>query len=951
MTGVVSDALQRLTRACSGTEIDTTALTRSQYAYDASSYRVTPAAVAFPRDADQVAAVVRAAAGEGLAITPRGSGTSMAGNAVGPGVVLDLARHLNRVRAVDVAARLATVEAGVLLDDLQARVRDQELMFGPDPSSHSRVTFGGMVGNDACGNHSVAHGRTSDHVLAVEAVLADGTQVLADGDGLHPLNGADAARVAELDRDLRTLTGRHLATLRTQLDRVPRQVSGYHLHRLLPEHGFDVAKALAGSEGTLAVITAVTVRLVPRPTSTTMLIVGYDDLVDAAEDVPVILSAQPTAVEALDEAIVEAMRRRTGGARPLLPPARAWLYVEFGDAARVDDLVQTLDASGRCRGVRVVSDEADRLRLWRIREDGAGLVANRPGAARSWPGWEDAAVAPDRLAAYLRRFRRLLAEHGYRGVLYGHFGAGCVHIRIDFDTTTVDGRRRMAAFVRAAAVVVAEYGGTVSGEHGDGRARSELLPLMYAPETIAAFAQTKALFDSSGLLNPGVIVAPSTVTDSMLPAPRPAPSRVLALAHDGGDLGSAVGRCIGVGRCVAPTGGVMCPSYRATRREQDSTRGRARALQDLMAGTGPITPDDALATLDLCLSCKACSTDCPTGVDMASYKAAFLHEHYRYRMRPRTHYTLGWLPALTRLAGPAAPLVNRAVARPNARRAVARVGGITGEREFPALASRTDRRRALHAAPAANPAAVLFVDTFTRAFHPTLVTAATKVLADAGIPVAIAPSGCCGLTWITTGQLGIAARIVRRTVRRLAATGELPVIVLEPSCAAALVGDAPELVRDPSAQAVADRVVTFDHALRELARPGWRPPQLRGSAVVQTHCHERSVLTGSDQAGALRRSGLDDVREPVGCCGLAGNFGFEASHYTTSLAVAELALAPVLRAAGPDALLIADGFSCRTQIDHLTSDTRPARHLAEVLAEALDDPRPVLCIDDTKAIR
>ncbi|MDT0263998.1 FAD-binding and (Fe-S)-binding domain-containing protein [Jatrophihabitans lederbergiae] len=945
----VGQLVSTLSRLRPGLVVDTSALTVSQYSYDASNYRVAPAAVVFPRDADDVGVVLRAAAAAGLPVTARGSGTSMAGNAIGPGVVLDFSKHLKRIRRIDPVGRTATVEAGVLLDTLQAAAAEHGLMFGPDPSSHSRVSFGGMVGNDACGNHSVAYGRTSDHVLELEALLADGTSIIAGPHGLRALHTEDADRVAALENELRSLIGLYLGPLRLELDRVPRQVSGYHLHRLLPEHGFDVARALVGSEGSLVIVTAMTVALVSRPRATVMVVAGYADLIDAARDVPAIIEHAPTAIEAMDSAIVAAMRRRSGAARADLPDGSAWLYLELSPAEeasgrtdnddlqrRVQALITTLTGGGSVRDIRVVWDAAERSRLWRIREDGAGLAANLPGAARAWPGWEDAAVAPHRLAEYLVGFRALLAEHGYTGVLYGHFGAGCVHVRIDLDTGSEVGRRRMHDFVQAAAHLVARLGGTLSGEHGDGRARSALLPILYSADVLRAFGQVKQLFDRANLLNPGIIVRPADLIDDLVPTLLLQPRRTgLALSADHGSLAEAAGRCVGIGRCVAPTGGVMCPSHRATGAERDATRGRARALQDYLSGSRPITGEDVLQTLDLCLSCKACSTDCPTGVDMASYKSEFLYQHYRGKLRPWTHYSLGWLPTLAALAAPVAPLVNAMTRRRSVRRLLPALAGVTAERAVPRFARPNVRRHALATVPSQGET-LLFVDTFTRAFRPELVRSATRVLADAGISVQLAPRGCCGLTWITTGQLDRARRVLHKTVARLSGAGfdGKPIIALEPSCAATLAGDAAELVSTESAEQLEARVLTFEQALRTLAKPGWRPPPLPSAGVLQAHCHERSTFPASRPGSMLRQAGMTELDEAIGCCGLAGNFGFEADHYETSMAVAETALAPALRRAAADAVFVADGFGCQVQIAQL-QPKRPARHLAEVLDDAL----------------
>ncbi|MFI0269123.1 FAD-binding and (Fe-S)-binding domain-containing protein [Streptomyces luteogriseus] len=918
------------------------------YAYDASNYRVPPRAVAFPRTADDVVAVVRACREAGVPVTARGGGTSMAGNAVGPGVVLDLSRYMNRILEIDVEARTARVEAGVVLDALRSATALHGLDFGPDPSSHSRCTLGGMIGNDACGNRSVRDGRTSGHVVALEIVTADGVRAVADHTGLHPVDPREGALVARLEADLKRLVAENLALIRTELGRIPRQVSGYQLHHLLPENGFDLARALVGTEGSCAVVTAATVRLVATAQASALLTLGYDDVVAAAEDVPEILRFAPSAVEGMDEAIVATMRARRGPDSVTgLPEGHAWLYVELeGDdpaevRARADALLNTLEAQGRLTGGRVVESPAERRSLWRVREDGAGLAARLVDGGESWPGWEDAAVAPENLAAYLRGFRKLLAAHDLTGVLYGHFGAGCVHVRIDFDMATDAGRGAMRQFLTEAAALVVEHGGTLSGEHGDGRARGELLEVMYSHRMIAAFAAFKQVFDPEGLLNPGVIVDPAPLDADLALRELPLLETTFGFPHDEDGFAGAVRRCVGVGRCRSDAGGVMCPSYRATGEENDSTRGRARMLQEMVRGesvTDGWRSTEVRDALDLCLSCKACSGDCPVGVDMATYKAEFLHQHYKGRLRPRSHYSLGWLPKTSALAGYAARPLN-AILRGPLGRLLARLGGVTTRRRIPAFASRRALRETLQAAKTTEPAkAVLFVDSFTRAFRPRVAGAASRVLADAGIPCTPQDGLCCGLTWVSTGQLSVARRVMTRTVTALDDGDTRPVIVPEPSCAAALKRDVPELLGTEAAQRVADRVHTFTGALTDLADQGWTPPPLPGNVVLQTHCHEYATFKGRRPADLLRRLGVRTVDEAEGCCGLAGNFGFEAEHYDTSLAVAGLALKPRLdRLDGRP--VVADGFSCATQIDHLAGDQDVrALHLAELLDPAAEKP-------------
>ncbi len=928
-------------RAAGVTDVDDSGLARALYSSDASLYRVLPRAVVRPRHADEIVATLDVCRSLGVPLTARGAGTSIAGNAVGPGVVLDTSRHLSRVLDVDAEARTATVEPGVVQAALQTAARPHGLRFGPDPSTHNRCTIGGMIGNNACGSRALGYGRTADNVVGLDVVTGAGSG-LRVGSGTEPADGVLA--------DLHRLVAAELGIIRTELGRFGRQVSGYSLEHLLPERGFDVARALVGSEGTLALVLGATVRLVTDAPFRGLVVLGYPTMAEAADATPGLLPHAPTAVEGLDARMVQRLRDVPAAVVPELPRGEAWLVVELtGDSeAEVRDEALRVLADAGALDSLVVTDPAEAAAIWRIREDGAGLAARTSDGHPAHAGWEDAAVPPERLGAYLRDFEALLDQHGLRCVPYGHFGDGCVHGRIDFPfgsgSEPDSGRSRYRAFVQDAARLVSGYGGSLSGEHGDGRARSELLPVMYSPAVIELFGRVKALLDPDDVLNPGVLVRPARFDDDVRMAAAPVVRERLALAyrHDGGDLSAAVHRCTGVGKCRADlqaSGGVMCPSWPATREEKDTTRGRARVLQEMLAPGGPVTDwrsPEVHAALDLCLSCKGCSRDCPTGVDMASYKAEVLHQSYRRRLRPISHYTLGRLPFWSDLAARAPELVNRVLASRLGGRLAKWSAGMDQRRSVPEFARRTFRRQWATRTdrPAAGRPVALWVDSFTDHFAPDVAWAAARVLESAGYRVQVPGADtCCGLTWITTGQLDTARRILRSTVEALAPLVDagIPVVGVEPSCTAALRSESLELVGGPAAERVARGTRTLAELLAETA--GWSPPSLAGLEVVaQPHCHHASVMGWKADAALLSAAGAR-VTRLGGCCGLAGNWGVERGHHDVSVAIAEQQLLPAVEGLGPDGVVLADGFSCRTQLDQLAGHR--GLHLAELLADRL----------------
>ncbi|MDV6013748.1 FAD-linked oxidase C-terminal domain-containing protein [Haloechinothrix sp. LS1_15] len=945
-------------------DVDFSRRRRAEYSSDASNYRRVPAGVVYPRDAEDAEAAVAVCARHGMPITTRGSGTSIAGNAVSDGIVLDLSRYLTRIIEIDPEARTATVEPGVIPDVLNGEAARYGLRFGPDPSTHGRCTIGGMIGNDACGSHSVAWGRTSDAVVELDVLCYDGTRLrvgAARGVAAEQ-RCARPGREGELHTALRDLAGRYRAVLRTELGQFSRQVSGYGLHHLLEENGRDVARALVGSEGTCAIVLAATVRLVERPSEERLVIAGFTDSVAAADAVPRVLARNPLTCEGMDDRILDVLRTRRPESIPdgVLPDGMAWLLIDIdGPQRTADELIADLsDVSGWC-GAVTVSDPATRKAVYRIREDGSGLATRSSDGTMSWPGWEDAAVPPERLGGYLRDFHRLLEEYGLFGVVYGHFGEGCLHVRLDFDLSSERGVTRFEEFLGSAAELVASYGGALSGEHGDGRARSAYLPAMYSAEALAAFAEFKAIWDPAGKLNPGVIVEPERAGQGLRMGPdhrwRELPT-ALALHADGGSIGTAVHRCIGVGKCLMSSGGVMCPSYRATRNETDSTRGRARVLQEMLLGE---TVRDGWQSaevgeaLDLCLACKGCKSDCPVGVDMATYKVEYLHQRYRRRLRPASHYTMGWLPLLARLASRTPRLVN-AVSSSRASGPLKRAGGIAAERELPRFADQTFlhwfARRPYPSGTrySADPerTVLLWADTFTNFFAPHIGAAAVEVLEAAGFAVLVPErSYCCGLTWMSTGQLGMARRQLRRS---LGSAGPLvdagvPLVVLEPSCAALFRADATELLpTDGRARTVAGGTYTLAEFLRGYAAD-WlaaedERPVVSATARIQVHCHQHAIMGAAADEEVLRAAGAEARQLDAGCCGLAGNFGFEREHYETSRLVAEQGVLPALAGCPEETTVVSDGFSCRTQLAELAGV--PSAHLAELLRDGLPDRRP-----------
>jgi FAD/FMN-containing dehydrogenase/Fe-S oxidoreductase len=951
-SGVTEDARRALGRDLASAvrgEVRFDAATRALYSADASNYRQVPLGVVWPLDEADCAAALATCARHGAPVLARGAGTSLAGQACNVAVVIDTSRHLDQILEIDPEARLARVQPGVVLDRLNEAARPLGLTFGPDPATHAWCTLGGMVANNSCGTHALYAGKTVDNVEALTALTYRGARL-----ELGALDEGELARRAGLDGEagrvydaLRALRDSHGAAMSTGYPDLARRVSGYSLDQLVGPRP-HLARALVGSESTLALFTEVTLRLVPWPGHRVLVVLGYRDIYAAADDVPRLLEHRPIGLEGFDVTLTDQMRRaRLHTAQlSLLPPGGGWLLVEIGDD---DEAHARTRAAALCESLppevasAVMEDEASQQAIWQVRESGLGATARPPGRAPNYEGWEDAAVPPERLGEYLRSLRALWEEFGYSGAWYGHFGQGCVHTRNDFDLASEAGLARFRAYVERAADLVVSLGGSISGEHGDGQARGELLSRMYGPDLMAAFADMKAAFDPDGRMNPGKLVDPYPLDTNLRDGPTKARTRLGGLAYrypdDPEGLQGALERCVGVGRCRSEGAGTMCPSYRATHDERHSTRGRARIMDEMLRGQvlADTWKSEAVAeALELCLSCKGCASDCPTHVDMATYKSEFNSHHYRRRRRPRVHFAFGLLPWLGRVASRAPRLANAALSSARLGRGLRHLGGVA-DRPAPAFAPAPFRRRPearlRHARTDAT--VTLLPDTFSDLFWPERAAATLRVLEASGERVAVVTEPvCCGRTLYDPGMLDLARASARRLLRVLSPDLEAgrAIVVPEPSCLAAMRDEIPRLLDDPRAARLAELARSLSEHLVE--HPGALAGVALGDAqsvTVHPHCHEAATTSRPSDHELLASLGFAPRATGAGCCGLAGSFGFDARHQALSRTIAEDRFAPALRAAAGEVVI--DGFSCRVQGDQVAG--RASRSLAELLDERI----------------
>ncbi len=975
--------LEAQLRAVVRGEVRFDAASRALYATDASNYRQTPVGVVVPRDAADVEATIAACRKLGAAILPRGAGTSLAGQCCNVAVVLDFSQYMRRILSLDPERKVAVVEPGIVLDRVREAAEAHHLTFAPDPATHSRCTIGGMIGNNSCGTHSVMGGLTANNIRSLDVLLADGTRMTVGATSDEELNAIllRGDRRGQIYAGMQRLRDRYADEIRRRFPQIPRRVSGYNLDELLPEKGFNVARALVGAEGTLATVLSAELDLMHSPPCRRLAVLAFPDPFLAADAVPAVIAHGPIGLEGIDDMLLDFMRRKhlAEDDLQLLPVGGGFLLAEFGAESNEE-------AESKARGLLAVAGELpgspagractpdEAARIWRIRESALGATVFVPGEPHGWEGWEDAAVAPEKLGSYLRAIFSLMRGYGYRSPMYGHFGQGCVHLRINFDLESDGGIRKFRAFLDEAADIVIAHGGSLSGEHGDGQARGALLPKMFGPELMAAFREFKRLWDPENRMNPGKMIDPEEVygpeENLRLGAGYESkkPETFFQFPDDRGSFGEATLRCVGVGACRKASGGTMCPSYMATQEEQHSTRGRAHLLWEMLEGkvlgsAGGATDwhNDAVHdALDLCLSCKACKTECPVNVDMATYKAEFLAHYYGDRLRPLQHYAFGFMDRLAWAAsivpGVTTRLANLPLAMPGVSHAIKAVLGVAQPRTLPQFALRSfqhewlnrrsdavlkghdfrragvDRKKDEALTPEVG--VLLWPDTWNNYYHPQSLHAAARVLARAGFAVEVPRRHvCCGRPLYDFGFLRQARAYLSQILAQFAPQIDagLPFVFLEPSCASVF---RDELVnffpQDERAQRLRGLALLLSEFLA-LHAPDFQPAQLAGRRIVlQGHCHHKSLMKMTDELAILRRTGAEVELLDSGCCGMAGPFGFEREKFEVSQAIGERVLLPAVRAAATDTLLVADGFSCREQIAQNTG--RRAVHFSEVIA-------------------
>jgi FAD/FMN-containing dehydrogenase/Fe-S oxidoreductase len=942
---------------------------RALYSTDASNYRQIPIGVVLPKTEEDVIHTINICRKYGAPVLSRGGGTSLAGQCCNVAIMMDMSKYYNKVLHIDKEKKLVTVQPGIVLDEMRHTTeRKAGLTFGPDPATHDHCTIGGMLGNNSCGVHSVmaqfeGYGaRTSDNTETMTVVTYDGVKmkVGATSDEEYSQIQNEGGRRAEIYRKMKEFRDKYADLIRKKFPNIPRRVSGYNLPALLPENGFNIAHALVGSESTLVTITESTMKLITTPKDRSLLVLGYPSLPDSGYAVPEILKHKPTGLEGLDDLLIEFMRRKGLNINdlPLLPKGNAWLLVEFGGNSKEDadnkakKLMDELKQKNNPPSMSLFDDPAQEKKLWEVRESGLGATAWVPGEPNGGPGWEDSAVDPKNVGDYLKDLRALFDKYGYKPSIYGHFGQGCIHCRIGFDFLTKEGIEKYKQFTIEASHLVVKYGGSISGEHGDGQARGDLLEIMYGKELVEAFKEFKSIWDPQWKMNPGKIVNTYGQTNDLRLGTDYNPPKLkthFQFPDDAYSWERITLKCVGVGECRRHEGGVMCPSYMVTREEMHSTRGRSRLLYEMLHGDvikGGWKDEHVKEALDLCLACKGCKGDCPVNVDMATYKSEFLSHYYEGKIRPGTAYVFGWIYWWSRMASKMPGFVNFLTHAPIISSIVKAIAGIAPQRKMPKYAERTFRswffeRTCSKPQTQNSKQVILWTDTFNNYFLPQTLMAGVEVMEAAGFEVIIPKKSlCCGRPLYDFGMLNTAKRMLVEIMETLhdEIKNGVPIVGLEPGCVAVFRDELHNLFpHDEQASRLSKQVFTLGEFLEKQA-PDFKVPQMKQKAIVHGHCHHRSIMKMDCEKKVLDKTKMDYEILPTTCCGMAGYFGYEkGTHYDVSIKAGEQLLLPKVREADEATVIIADGFSCREQIDQETN--RKAMHLAQVLQMGLHENR------------
>jgi FAD/FMN-containing dehydrogenase/Fe-S oxidoreductase len=942
---------------------------RMLYSTDASLYQIEPIGVAVPKTIDDVIRAVRIAAELNVPIVPRGSATSLSGQTIGEALILDFSRHINRIGVVDRDKMTVRVEPGLVLDHFNDHLKPLGLMFAPDVSTSNRATLGGMMGNNSAGARSLRYGKTIDHVRSIDVVLADGTATTfgpLDPDRLAAICDRDDT-IGRVHRTVRDVVAKHKDAIIAKYPRILRRVSGYNLDEFVPglpvraegwvddPWKFNLAKLIVGSEGTLSVVTGAEVRVVELPKAQGLVVFSFSNTIEAFERVGEMLESKPVSLEMLDRLILELAAANSEYAKYLTftegrPEAvlAAQFYCDSADelAERCEKLARRFEGRPGVLAVRQCLTQKARDDFWKVRKGGLAILMGMLGDAKPVAFVEDTAVSVERLPEFYRRFQQILDRHGVPAACYGHADVGCLHIRPILNMKTQEHVDAVRTIARDVSDLVIEFGGSMSGEHGDGLARSVWNPKLFGPEVYSAFEEVKRAFDPENRLNPGKVVAQPDPAANLrygvsYHAQEPA-STVLDFSNQGG-FAAAVEMCSGVGECRKTTSGTMCPSYMITRDEEHSTRGRANALRLVMSGAVPsegLANDALYQTLDLCLECKACKTECPSNVDVAKLKAEFLYQYYLSNPMPIGYRLMGRIATVNRISAAIAPLANRAGGLAITRYLLEKIAGIDRRRIMPTFEFNHLRRwfKKHKVDPKAGTRGVVLLldDCFTTYNNPSVGKAAVRVLERAGYRVELAGLECCGRAAISKGLAPYARDLARRNVAKLIGRVRegVPIVGCEPSCLLTIADEYKDFRIGPDAIAVAGATILVDDFVADRGRvPELDLAPRAGKAILHGHCQQKALVGMAGSIAALKRiEGLEVEALDSGCCGMAGSFGYELGHYELSVALANRVLLPAI-AKRPDAVVAAPGFSCRSQIKGLS--TAKPLHPIEILAEQL----------------